>query len=307
MSLLIQRTSPLHSIQDSGRFGYQSMGATPAGPLDVMAYSWANQVLSNPPGSPALELIRGGLVAEFTKATTFILTGAECHGELSGRACPAWITHQAQAGDQLYLFSPTHGQITYLSVAGGFQIKPCFGSVATSRRDQMGGFHGDASPLQTGDRLPYATAAPVIGGVSRRFIPEYTTPLQLRLITGYQFDTFDKAAQDHLVSQPFQLSKTCNRMGYRLEGPPLPMVPNAGLSEPIALGSVQVPPDGLPIILMRDRQSLGGYPKLGVVMREDLGALAQRSAGDPIAWTLISRDTAQQRLRQLHQFFGRIV
>jgi len=307
MSLLVHRTSPLHSIQDNGRFGYQSVGATPAGPLDMMAFAWANHALKNPINTPVIELIRGGFVAEFKADTSFILTGAECHAKLDGQPCPGWMTQQACRGQQLYIATPQTGQITYLAVAGGFLVPQSFGSAATSTRDQMGGLHGHGLTLQAGDEIAYQTRPLVHGGVPRQFIPDYAVPLQLRLIPSYQHDEFGANAIAHFFSQLYRLSNNCSRMGYRLEGAPLPNIPPTHLSEPIALGAVQVPPDGLPIVLMRDRQSLGGYPKLGVVMREDLGALAQRRSGDMAVWIPISRAEAQKRLIAIQHFFGGVV
>lgn len=307
MSLRILHASPLHSLQDLGRFGGQSLGVTTAGPLDVQAFSWAQRILGNSPDEAALELIRGGFIAEFMAPVSFALTGAECAATLSGKPCPNWMTHHANRGDRLVLQSPRQGQITYLSVAGGWDVAPRFGSVATSRRDHLGGLHGEGSPLVAGDICVFRAPRQVSGGVPRRFIPNYQHPLTLRFMPGYQWDTFSPSAHTQLLTTTYQVGHEISRMGYRLQGTPLPEVPDAGLSEPIAFGSIQVPPDGQPIVLLRDRQSLGGYPKLGVVVREDIGALCQRRPGDPIVWELADRAEQTDRLVQHIDFFGAIV
>ena len=307
MSLRIHHASPMHTLQDWGRFGYQSLGVTTAGPLDLLAFCWLQHILGDPKQTAAIEIIRGGFVAEFTQAVSFALTGADCRADLAGRPCPNWITQNAKPGDLLRLNSPSHGQITYLSIAGGFDVKRRFGSVATSRRDQVGGLDGDGSPLKAGDELPFRNPHQHLGGVPRRFIPNYQETLTLRFMPCYQAEAFSQEGLHRLLHEAYQVSHDISRMGYRLQGPPLPDVPPAGLSEPIAFGSIQVPPDGQPIVLLRDRQSLGGYPKIGIVMREDIGALCQRRSGDPIRWQAIHRQICLDRFLQFRGYFGVIV
>jgi biotin-dependent carboxylase-like uncharacterized protein len=307
LSLRIHHASPLHTLQDWGRFGYQSFGVTTAGPLDCLAFSWLQRLLGHPTQTAAIEIIRGGFVAEFTQAVSFALTGADCDADLAGRPCPNWVTQHAKPGEILRLNSPSHGQVTYLSIAGGFDVKSRFGSVATSRRDQLGGLDGNGLPLTAGDELPFLSPHQRLSGVPRRFIPNYQATLILRFMPCYQAEEFSQAGFNCLLHHTYQVSHDISRMGYRLQGPPVPEVPPAGLSEPIAFGAIQIPPDGQPIVLLRDRQSLGGYPKIGIVMREDIGALCQRRPGDPVRWQTIDRQTCQERFLQLRGFFGVIV
>jgi biotin-dependent carboxylase-like uncharacterized protein len=304
LSLLIHSSSPLHTLQDFGRFGYQDLGVTVCGPLDAHAYAWAQKALAINENRNALELIRGGFVGEFTKPTEMIITGADCGATLNKKPCPAWVSHSVEPGQIIELNSPRNGQISYLAVAGGFLASPQYGSVATSRRDGLGGLYQNGSALRPGDELMYESRPQKKAYVPQRYIPDYAKPLCLRLIPGYQFEAFEPLALKILESETFEVSTEISRMGYRLKGPALPNVPPAGLSEPIALGAVQVPPDGQPIILTRDRQSLGGYPKLGVIFRKDLGFLSQRKPGDQINWQIATLRRARTEFLTLKAFFG---
>ena len=291
-------------MQDFGRFGYQDLGVTTCGPLDAHAYAWAQKALGTNNLGNALELIRGGFVGEFTKPTEMILTGADCEATLGTRPCPPWVSRPVKPGDVLRLGNPQNGQVCYLAVAGGFLVSPQYSSVATSRRDRIGGPHGDGSAVRPGDELIFQSTAQKKAYVPQRYIPDYSKPLGLRFVPGYQFEAFDPDAIKVLLGASYEVSTEISRMGYRLRGPALPNVPVAGLSEPIALGSVQVPPDGQPIILNRDRQSLGGYPKLGVVCRKDLAFLSQRKPGDKVSWRITTLERAQEEFLTSKQFFG---
>lgn len=304
MSLRILKSSPLHTLQDFGRFGYQDLGVTACGPLDPHAYAWGQRTLGIDKNGNALELIRGGFVGEFTKHTEMILTGADCSPTLDDKPCPIWVSQSVKPGQVLKLDNPRNGQVCYLAVAGAFQVPQQYASVATGRRDRIGGLHGNGDSLRAGDEIIYVSRTQKSAYVPQRFIPDYTKPLCLRLLPGYQFEDFAQDAISILLREVFEVSSEISRMGYRLRGPALPDVPPAGLSEPIALGAVQVPPDGQPIVLNRDRQSLGGYPKLGVLCREDLGFLSQRKPGDRLCWQITTLEQAQEEFLASKRFFG---
>lgn len=304
MSLLIHSSNPLHTLQDFGRFGYQDFGVTVCGPLDAHAYAWAQKALAINQNGNAVEIIRGGFVGEFTKPTEIIVTGADCGATLNDIPCSNWVSHSVKPGQILKLNNPRAGQVSYLAVAGGFCVTPQYGSVATSRRDALGGQAQNGKALCHGDELHFESRALQKSSIPQRYIPDYTQPLCLRLIPGYQFEAFDPQAIKVLQDEVFLVSPEISRMGYRLKGPELPNVPPAGLSEPIALGAVQVPPDGQPIILHRDRQSLGGYPKLGVVCRKDLCFLSQRRPGDKVSWCITTLEQARNEFLTLKNFFG---
>ena len=283
--------SPLHSVQDLGRHGWGHLGISSAGAADMLAHCWANWLVDNSATAATLELIGGGFKALFTQPQSFALSGADCNAHLNDQAIYPWQSYQAQAGDQLRLSSPQSGQIAYLSVAGGFQTSLALGSRSYSRRDDLGQVIGASVPT-------LAKTTPT-RSVPRRFIPSYRAELVLDLLVGYQFDQIQGR-----IEQPLTVTRHSDRMGIRLHAEHPFESPPMEYSESIALGGVQVPPDGQPIVLNRDRQSLGGYPKLGCLTRLSLSALAQCPPGSQV-WMQKSDPTeAVRKLAQLREFFG---
>lgn len=284
--LRIERTSPLHSLQDYGRVGYSRFGLCQAGALDRFSMDWANRLLGNSAGQAVLELSGGGFVAVFSARQSFAVTGAYAPMTLNERSLLPWRSYTAEAGERLLIRGPSAGNHVYLSVAGGFVAPATLGSVATSLRDGLGGVHGDGRALMAGDVLVLAAQVVPDQAVPRSGLPNYRLPLSLRVHPSYQADEVDWSG---VLSAPYRVSKNTSRMGVRLAEGPVIRAPAMEFSEPIALGAVQVPPDGQPIVLMNDRQSLGGYPKIGCVWVDDLYQLAQRRPGD---WVSFVREPA---------------
>ncbi|MGB0957240.1 MAG: biotin-dependent carboxyltransferase family protein [Litorivicinus sp.] len=279
--LIVVRSSPLHSLQDHGRFGFARFGIAQAGAADRYSLAWANYLLGNASGTAAIELTGGGFEAEFSCHQSFALTGAFADVQLDGAALLPWRSYQARAGSRLRIGSPRSGNHIYLAVAGGFAIASTLGSVSCSRRDGLGGTDGDGRGLAAGELLPLTGAVSEAMAVPRSRIPDYRAPLELPLRLGYQAADFSPRDRARLLAEPYQLSAQFNRMGVRLRHGPALEPPGMEFSEPIALGAVQVPPDGQPIVLLNDRQTLGGYPKIGCVLEPALCALSQRRQG---AW-----------------------
>ncbi len=303
--LKVIKPGMLALVQDLGRFGYQHLGLTPGGAADEQAFLWANKLLGNSPNSAALEITLGGLELTVQVATCIALTGADLQARRNGEVLANWQTHAVEPGDQLQFGFPSSGVRAYLAVAGGFFIAPTFGSVATVMREQMGGLAGRGQPLQVGDCLPCASIKQgTLRRVPPRFIPDYTEPLRVRLIEGHQKSLFDAADLDRLYSSEYRVSNQSDRMGVRLEGPALQPARGGIVSEGINFGVVQVPPDGQPIVLLKDRQTIGGYPKVGAIHPLDAFALAQRQAGQPIRFTSISPEATEDYtalLRFMHE------
>jgi len=287
----ITHKSPLHSLQDLGRFGYSHLGISSAGAADMLAHCWANWLVDNPATAATLECPGGGLRARFDQDQWFSLTGADCQAQLNDRPLLPWRSYQARTGDQLVLGSPRAGQIAYLAVHQGFQTPLVLGSRAWARRDQLGEIISESLPCHPSTGQPKA--------VAHRFIPSYQAPLTLQLIPSYQFEAIQGDLQ-----QGFEVTRLSDRMGIRLKARvPFTSAP-IEQSESIALGAVQIPPDGHPIVLNRDRQSLGGYPKLGCLTRLSLSMLAQQRPGRIVGMQPIELAQAQVKLTQLRQFFG---
>jgi 5-oxoprolinase (ATP-hydrolysing) subunit C len=293
-------------VQDLGRFGYQHLGLTTGGAADEQAHLWANRLLGNPGGNATLEICYGGLQLEAHVTTRIAITGADLQPRVNGQAIRTWQSHNLVAGDHLDFGHPTSGVRGYLAVQGGFQIEPSFGSVSTVQREGIGGLKGQGAALKAGDCLPCSAAMPEsLLRVPSRFIPDYRQPLIIRIIEGHQSALFHNDDWQNFYSAEYRLSHQSDRMGARLEGPALTPTANGIVSEGINFGAIQVPPDGQPIILLKDRQTIGGYPKLGTAYTRDLFLLSQRQPGAILRFAPGSLDEAQESLRQFYDFFGR--
>lgn len=305
--LQVLQPGPLSLLQDGGRFGWQHLGVSPAGPLDLPAAAWANHLLGNPWGSPLLEVALGGLTLRSQVDTWVAVCGANLPISVDEQPRPNWSRFALRAGQQLHLGFVRSGQRAYLAVAGGFTAPPQLGSVATQQREGIGGVHGDGRALQAGDLLHCASSELAgVASVPWRYIPDYQQLPLLRVITGGDALSFNEDQLQGFFAQHWSLSPQSNRMGARLCGTPLiaPALPAARQwSQGVSSGAIQVPGDGQPIILMADRQSLGGYPLLGWLHPLDLGRLAQVPAHHEVSFTAISLSDAQAELRCFYRFF----
>lgn len=292
-------------VQDLGRFGYQHLGLTTGGAADEHAFLWANRLLHNPPNCAALEISFGGLQLESEVATRIAITGADAPATLNGHTTPLWQTVNLKPGDHLHLGYFKSGVRAYLAVQGGFGIQPTLGSVATVIREQIGGIDGRGRALRKGDCLPCLTASagPCVR-VPPEFIPDYNQPLVLRVIETHPHTPFSKGDLKRFYASEYEIANQSDRMGVRVSGKPLNPNINGIISEGTSFGTIQVPPDGQPIILLKDRQTIGGYPKLGTVFTLDAFALSQRQAHTKLLFEPMPLKEAQQNLKQFYRFFG---
>lgn len=302
----------MSQLQDGGRIGHQHVGLTTGGPLDEHAFLWANHLLKNPWDAAAVEISFGGLKLQAQVDTLIAVTGADLAVTVNDEPAANWEVIPVRAGDRLEFGYPRSGTRAYLAVKGGFKAEKSYGSVATVQREQMGGLQGDGKPLAFGDCLPCdeqehrkdPQLQRLIGKrVSNNYLPDYSEPLVLRVIAGYQYDAFTAEELERFFEQEYQISPDSDRMGVRLQGAPIKALQAGITSEGIALGAIQIPPDGQPIVLMRDRQTIGGYPKLGCVYPPDTGQLAQRHPNTKVRFELMPRHEAQQDLMRFYRYF----
>lgn len=302
--ILVKQASLMHTIQDLGRFGFASQGVAHAGPMDSISACWANSILGNSANSPFIEIGGGGFVAEFMMPVNFAITGAWGDFALDGRPLIGPGRHPAHAGSVLKIGRLSSGLFTYLAVEGGFHIEPVLGSVATCQRDSLGGLTGTGSPLTSGDELLYESdLLRPLKLIPRRYLDSYEAPLVCDVILRNS-DNFDSTATDRFFNQSYTVAREQSRMGYRLAGQSSIGSNRPRYSVPIPLGGIQIPPSGQPIILMRDHQSLGGYPMIGTLTRRSLSLLAQRSSGKFVSFRSIQRDDAAAEFYKYQQFFG---
>ena len=279
MSLEVIEVSGLAAIQDSGRKGWRQFGVPTSGPMDTFAFHAANALAGNPSECSAIEIGLGDATFQARQDCVIAVTGVGYQVSIYIWQFPLWDSFFVRAGWKIHLSKTDHGMWAYLAVTGGFQTAPVLGSRSTYLRGALGGFEG--RQLQTGDivataalpRLPYELAARTLPQEAR---PDYQDHPVLDVIMGPQINYFDDESIQTFLSSEYTISLTSDRMGYRLEGPPLVHRATRELiSEGMTFGAIQVPASGQPIVIMADSPTTGGYPKIGTVASADLPLLAQ--------------------------------
>lgn len=285
----------LSLLQDQGRFGQSMLGLTTSGPMDTTSALWANRLLGNQANATLIECSIGGLQLQANVDSYIAVTGAELPLKINDKLAELWTVHRVKAGDIIELGMVSKGLRAYLAVAGGFTIKPQFNSTATVLREAIGGLNGNK--LQADDLLPAAT----LSKLPRLSLPPPLRPqinriLTLRLIEGYQANSFLSTERQRFYLHNYTVTPQADRMGYKLAGAAISCQQSQLLSEGICFGAVQIPPDGQPIVLLNDRQTLGGYPKIGSVLSLDCALLSQAEAGTKVYFTPISSEQAHNAL-----------
>lgn len=305
-AIAIAKAGLLTSVQDRGRYGQQAVGVPAAGPMDSFSHRLANQLVGNEADAATLEVTLIGPELVVEAETTVAIAGALFEATCDGRPVPMGASFAVQPGQRLKFGRLVQGARAYVAVAGGILTEPVLGSRATHLVSGMGGLNGRA--LVAGDRLPVLAQA---GARPMRKAVGLTLPTggraRLRVVPGPQDEWFQPEAIRMMAGVSFRISPSSNRMGYRLQGPPLPRLREGELiSEPVGIGAIQVPSAGEPILLMADRQTAGGYPKIGHVISADLPLAGQLAPGDFIEFILCSRQEAVAALiareRQLLRF-----
>ena len=292
------------TVQDLGRWGLQARGLPVAGPMDLWSHRAANALAGNPPAAATLEITVTGPELEFEDDRVAAVAGADFVVTVDGQPMPPRKAFRIRAGSRLRFGARRFGTRAYLAVAGGIDLPPTLGSRATHLPSRLGGLGGRA--LEVGDRLPLgsvpqrstASGAMTANGQEPVLpLPAYSDRLRpnlngglagrLRVLPGPQAGWFAAGTLDVLQSAPYRLTSNSNRMGFRLDGPLLHRVRNVDMiSEATPLGSLQVPASGLPILLMADRQTTGGYPNIGVVISADMPVAGQLGPGDAVSFEL---------------------
>jgi antagonist of KipI len=295
-SLRVVRPGMLTTVQDLGRWGHQDAGVPVAGPMDVYSHRRANRLAGNPDGTAALEVTLIGPELESDSEIVCAIAGARFAITVDGHPVDANGAFVAHAGARVRFGARHSGARATLAVRGGFDVPQTLGSRATSLVSRMGPFGGRA--LAAGDVLPVGAAA----GIARRkagpAMPLPAGGAHVRVVLGPHDALFTREAVDTLLGSRFTVTPQSNRMGYRLEGPALRRVGSADiLSDATPFGSLQVPASGQPILLMADRQTTGGYPKVATVISADLPLAGQLAPGDWVQFTACTPDAARAALR----------
>jgi antagonist of KipI len=296
-SLTVVRPGMLTSVQDLGRWGHQHNGVPVAGPMDVYSHRLANHLVGNAPNAAALEVTLVGPELVSDGDVLCAVAGAEFALTIDGRAAPMHAPLVVPHGSRLRFGARARGARATFAVRGGIAVPATFGSRATSIISRIGPFGGRA--LIAGDVLPIGEAA----DRARLVLPAPVLPLpvggaRLRVIPGPHDRMFAPAALDTLFSARYVVTPQSNRTGYRLEGSALTHAVAADiLSEAMPLGSIQVPSSGQPILLMADRGTTGGYPKIATVITADMPLAGQLAPGDWVEFGACTCEMALDALR----------
>lgn len=288
----------LTTIQDLGREGYTHLGITPSGAMDEYAYLWGQKLLGDTHGN-ALEILLSGLKLEATASTTIAVCGADLGFHINGSPAPIWQTHSVKKGDILSFEEKREGMRSYLAVKGGFDTRKYEESFSTTLREDKG------KKLGKGDFLAFNPEKSIeIHRVPQKYIPYYTAKLTLRIILSYQHHYFTEEQKQKFFSSTYTLTPQISRMGYKLKGEA--MIPSKGgiISEGITFGAIQIPQDGQPIILLKERQTIGGYPKIGSVLPSDCFKLAQLPIGSTVCFREIGIEDGQREMKEFYDFFN---
>ena len=304
MALEVLEGGMLTTVQDLGRHGYQRYGVPVAGAMDPFALQAANALVENSLDEAVLEITIVGPTLRATESCLIAVTGADLGLRVNGRSLPSWMAVFVRRGWVIEFGERERGCRGYLAVAGGIDVPPIMGSKSTYLRGGFGGFEGRA--LREGDLIPVGQTAfhlPSLAG--KEFpadrIPDYSETSEVRVVLGPQDDYSTEEGIATFLSSEYKVSSISDRMGYRLQGPEIAHKGRADIiSDGIALGSVQVPADKQPIVMMADRQTTGGYPKIATVISADIPLLAQCLPGaGSVTFRAINVEEAQARYREI--------
>jgi len=312
MSLEVADVSGLATIQDSGRIGWRRFGVPSSGPMDSFAFHAANRLAGNVSSCAVIEIGLGDITLRAKRDCVVAVAGVGFGLSIYVWDFPLWSSYYVRAGWTIRLNKLDSGMWAYLAISGGVQTQPVLDSVSTNLRGHFGGLNG--RQLQVGDILKSGTPSRSLNDLAARTLPESVRPIYgdnpvVDFIMGPQEKYFTDESIATFMSQKYLVSRTSDRMGYRLEGAALNHRSKAELiSEGMTMGAIQVPSNGQPIVMMADSPTTGGYPKIGTVVSADLPLLAQCVPGrSKIRFRETTVARAQKKYRKLVSGLSRIV
>ena len=304
--IVFQKKGLLTTVQDLGRFGYQRYGMPVCGAMDRFALELGNILVGNPRDEAAIEATVAGPTLLFETPEIFAVTGGDFGPALNGAPIENNRAYLAQRGDVLSLPLVRRGARAYIAFAGGLDVESVMGSRSTCLRAGIGGLDGRAirDEDRIGLRAPRAVCPDLADRVApSSLLPAYGNRVTVRFTFGPQDELFIPAGKRVFCRGEYVLSAQSDRMGYRLEGPAVEKTPDSDgniLSDGICFGAIQIT-DGQPIVMMADRQTTGGYPKIGCVIAADLPLMGQLKTGDQVRFRPVSVAAAQEVYRRQRQ------
>lgn len=312
MGIKILQGGALTTIQDAGRIGYQNAGFSVSGVMDYRSFRMANMLLGNGENEAALEVSLMGPIITFTEDNTFAITGGDFSPTLNNKEIDLYAAIPAKKGDTLKLGLAKEGARAYIAFAGGMDIPVVMGSKSTNLKCRIGGYEG--RKLEPGDEIAFSNPKPELINMYKRYehIREFQEKdITLRVVLGPQIDYFSKDGIRTFLDSEYTVSEEYDRMGCRLKGPAIASKNGVDIiSDGIALGSIQIPTSGTPIIMMADRQTTGGYAKIATVIHVDIPKLAQRTPGNRIRFQEVTVEEAaklyKKEERELKRFCRKV-
>ncbi|HVO36997.1 MAG TPA: biotin-dependent carboxyltransferase family protein [Candidatus Acidoferrum sp.] len=286
------------TVQDLGRHGYLEFGVPVSGAMDHFSLAAANLLVENDPNSACLETTLAGSELQTLKKTEIAITGGECFPKINGQNVPMWKTLRIQKDDSISFGKMESGCRAYLAIRGGINTPLVLGSRSTYVR---GGFRGiEGRPLQTGDTIEGFDVSPleVEYEMPSEMVPQFPDNLIVNVILGPQVDMFTDKGIETFLSSRYIVTSEADRMGYRLEGPAIEHKAKADIiSDALLPGAIQVPKNGKPILIMRDAQTTGGYPKIAVITFPDLDLVGQAKPNVGIEFVKVTIRQAHEKFR----------
>ncbi len=293
-TMRVHESGLLTTVQDLGREGFGPLGVSASGAADAVALRLGNRLVGNDEGAAALEMTLVGGVFSFDHDTMIALTGSDFGATLDGFYAPPWTSVRVRSGSMLRVGPTRSGARAYLCVHGGIEVEPFLGSASTHLMTGLGGFEGRA--LRKDDVLKVGAATGTFRRrtVARRTLERLAPRKTIRVTAGEQTDWFPESARHALFEGSYRVLEQSNRMGIRLDGPPVAST-HAGemITEGVSLGAIQVPAGGFPIILFVEQQTTGGYPKIANVVSADVASLGQLRPRDDVRFQLVDTDAAR--------------
>jgi len=288
------------TIQDIGRYHYQKSGIPVNGAMDAFSCKVANILVGNSEDEACFEATLVGPELQFDSDMYIAVTGADISPNLNGKEIEMWVALKVSRGDILSFGTVKSGCRCYISVSGGLDVPVVMGSRSTYVRGKIGGYEGRI--LKAGDQINTGQKVgkcAILVKLPENFIPIYKNEITVRVIPGPQDDYFTKEGIKTFISFEYCVTNEADRMGYRLDGPKITHINGADIvSDGITIGSIQIPGNGLPIIMMADRQTTGGYTKIATIITPDIDHVAQLKPGDKIRFKPITIEEAYEVYRQ---------
>lgn len=298
--ITIVKPGLLTTIQDQGRWGYQANGMPVAGAMDRYAYRAANILAGNSAQAAAFEMTMLGATYQFAADAWIAICGADMQATLNGKKIANWSSLFVPAGSELAFGYAVQGCRTYLAIQGGIDVPEVLGSRSTYTRGRIGGLEGRA--LKAGDVIAVLNQTDgrrIPKTLPAKWIPQYGNEVPVRVLLGPQDDYFTETGIATFLGNPYVITDEADRMGYRLEGEKIEHSSKPDIvSDALCQGAIQVPGHGMPIVMMADRQTTGGYAKIGTVIGPDLGKLAQALPGSSVRFISCTDDEAVAAFRE---------